>query len=887
MNHELKDFCGIDSDESLKKLSSSVTGLDDSESLHRLELYGPNEIRQTGKKSFIRKLLGYVLEPMTLILFTASVFSFAIRDYIEGFAIMGVVVINTIIGLIQDAKAEKAVEALKKILSPQFKVMRGSIIEVIASKFIVPGDIVIFEAGDILPADVRVIAAKNLMVDEAHLTGESEPIMKTVSAIEGNDLRLFEMKNILFSGSRVLNGTGRAVVIKTGNATEMGAIARTIQEAEEERTPLQRKLDREIRFLLFLAIASAGVVLGVSFLRDFQIHQSIIIAISIMVAVFPEGLPASITIALSLAVERMAKNNVIIKRLSSVETLGNVDYICTDKTGTITQHNMTVKEYYIGASFHLPSDLFRMAADGESAVLHWIFLTSVKCSTAEVTEENGAIVREMGDPTETALIKSAIINGFKPATFNGYSVIDSMPFSSETMMSAALVEAGKEMREIIVKGAPERLLDVCSDMYRNGEFEKLDGHKRAHILKDLSAMSAKGYRLIAFARKGAAENSDDIGPDSLSGLSFLGCAVIYDPPKDEVKHTIAETKSANIKVVMITGDSKNTGYSIAEHVGIASSMDQVMEGREIEGLSGEEFGRRVENVRVYSRVSPLDKLAIVKKLRENGHIVAMTGDGVNDAPALKQAQVGIAMGRAGSQVSQEAAEMILTDDNFSTIISAVKEGRTVYQNIRRLFRYLLTNNIGKVLAVLITPALGYASPLTAIQILWSNVIMESLPGVALSIDPADEGIMKRDASKLSDPLVSRRERLRMFLDGTIFGLCVAAGFIALHHLRGDDVQARTAAFAVMLLSPQVYAFVIRDGSIIKKFTRPNMLLKSFFVVTVLMTVAIIHVPALAVIFNTRPLSGIADWGIVAALSLVTPIFRLSVDALFPHRNGMK
>ncbi len=881
MNHNLGDFSGIDSDESLARLGSETGGLTDSDAQQRLEKFGQNEITGAEGKSFFRKLMGYILEPMTLILFAASAFSFVIRDYIEGFAIMGVVFINTIIGLIQDRKAEKAVEELKKILSPQFRVLRGGTIEVIASKYIVPGDIIVFEAGDILPADARIIEAKNLMVDEAHLTGESEPITKTTSVIGGGDLRLFEMKNIIFSGSRVLNGTGRAAVIKTGNATEMGSIARTIQETDEERTPLQQKLDREIRFLLFLAIASAGVVLGVSFLRDFPIHQSIIIAISIMVAVFPEGLPASITIALSLAVERMAKNNVIIKRLSSVETLGNVDYICTDKTGTITQHNMTVKEYYISGSFHSPSDLFKMAAEGESAVLHQIFLTSVKCSTAEVTEENGTITREMGDPTETALIKSAIINGFKPDTFQGYTVIDSIPFSSETMLSAALVGVAGKTREIVVKGAPERLLDICSDMYRQGEYVKLDKHGKGRILKDLSTMSEKGHRLIAFAMKSVLMETGDIDHGSLSGLSFLGCAVIYDPPKDEVKQTIDETRTANIRVVMITGDSKSTGYSIAEHVGIASSIDQAMEGREIEGLSGDEFGRRVETVRVYSRVSPLDKLAIVKKLRENGHIVAMTGDGVNDAPALKHAQVGIAMGRAGSQVSQEAAEMILTDDNFSTIISAVKEGRTVYQNIRRLFRYLLTNNIGKVLAVLITPALGYASPLTAIQILFSNVIMESLPGVALSTDPPDEGIMKREASKLSDPLVSRAERRRMFLDGTIFGLCVAAGFIALHHLRADDVQARTAAFAIMLLSPQVYAFVIRDGSFLKKFTRPNMLLKSFFVLTILMTIAIIHVPAFNTVFNTCPLQGIADWGIVAAFSLTTPVFRLLADAVSP------
>lgn len=884
MSHEYQLHCTASPEESLTRLGTSPAGLDDAEARRRLAEFGANEITQVKKKGFLRKLMDYLIEPMALILFVASAFSFAIRDYIEGFAIVGVVVINTIIGMIQDRKAEKAVEELKKILSPQFKVLRGGETGIIASKFIVPGDIIVFEAGDIIPADARIIEAKNLLVDEAHLTGESEPINKITGTVEGADLRLYEMKNVLFSGSRILSGMGRAAVIKTGNSTEMGKIARNIQETDQERTPLQQKLHREIRFLVAFAVVSAAVVMGVSVFRQFPVNQSIIIAISIMVAVFPEGLPASITIALSLAVERLAKNNVIIKRLTSVETLGNVDYICTDKTGTITQHNMTVREYYISGRFRTPADLFKMLAEGESTVLRQVFLTSVKCSTAEVVEENGTIVREMGDPTETALIKSAILSGFKPSTFAGHATLDTIPFSSETMLSAALVEHSGTHRDVLIKGAPERVLELCTEVYADGAFEKLDDHGKTHILRDLAAMSQKGFRLIGFAQRTGVEKPADLEMKHLAGASFLGCAVIYDPPKDEVKLTIEETKSANISVVMITGDSKNTGYSIAEHVGIATSLDQVMEGREIEGLSDEEFGRRVETVRVYSRVSPLDKLAIVKKLRENGHIVAMTGDGVNDAPALKQSSVGIAMGRAGSQVSQEAAEMILTDDNFATIIGAVREGRTVYQNIRKLIRYLLTNNFGKVLAVLITPALGYASPLTAIQLLWSNVVMEALPGVAISTDPPDESIMRRDAAKLSDPLVSRAGRVRMFLDGTIFGLAVAAGFIALHHLDGDDVMARTASFSIMLLSPQVYAFVIRDGSAWQKFARPNWMLKSVFLLTMAMIGAIIYVPALNVVFNTRPIYGMVDWGIIIGLSLVTPLFRLVMDAVRGKRE---
>ncbi|MCX7677918.1 MAG: cation-transporting P-type ATPase [Spirochaetes bacterium] len=877
MSHNYHKYYSCSISESFNLLQSSPMGISNEEAHRRLATYGYNEITQQKKKSLLRKLLDYLLEPMALILFVASAFSFAIKDFIEGFAITGVVIINTIISLIQDRKAEKAVEELKKILSPQFKVLRNGAIEIIASKLLVPGDIILCEAGDIIPADARIIEAKNLLVDEAHLTGESDAVSKIEDSIPG-DLQLFEMKNILFSGSRVLNGTGKAIVISTGDATEMGKIARTIQEAEEEKTPLQQKLQKEIKFLVALAFISAIVVLGVSILREFPWHQSIIIAISIMVAVFPEGLPASITIALSLAVERMAKNNVIIKRLSSVETLGNVDYICTDKTGTITQHKMTVKEYFINGKFLTSAELFKLVAEGESDVLHKIFLASIKCSTAEVEEVDGTIVKEIGDPTETALIKSAIINGFKPSTYQQHEIIDSIPFSSETMISAALIKDPAGLYEIAIKGAPERVIELCDKVYEKGSHETITPHTRSHIIKALTELSQQGFRLIGFAWK-KSEKVTSISLDNLKGSLFLGCAAIYDPPKDEVKITIEETKLANIKVVMITGDSKNTGFSIAQSVGIASSIDEAVEGKEIAQMGDEEFSRRVETLKVYSRVSPLDKLAIVKKLREKGHVVAMTGDGVNDAPALKQAHVGIAMGRAGSQVSQEAAEMILTDDNFSTIIQAVREGRTVYRNIQKLIRYLLTNNIGKVIAVLVTPALGYAAPLTAIQILWSNVVMESLPAVGISTDPSDRSIMKRKIAKLTDPVVSRADRTRMFIDGILFGLTVSAAFIIFHHLHHDDAMSRTAAFCVMLLSPQFYAFAIRDGSLFEKLTRPNWMLKSFFFITLAMIALIIFIQPLNVVFNTTPIGSVTDWLVIVGLSLITPTARLIVDGL--------
>jgi P-type Ca2+ transporter type 2C len=883
----LEDYYSVSTEDSLKKLGSSIDGLTHEQVEELRKTHGFNEIPQKRKKTIFKKIIEALIEPMALILLVASVFAIIIGELINGLAILGVVAINTIISLIQDRKAEKAVEELKKILSPQSKVIRNGNIDVIASRFLVPGDIIIFESGDIIPADARVIEAKHVLVDEAHLTGESESILKNPELIATKDLKLYEMKNIVFTGSKVLDGHGNALVIKTGANTEMGKIAETIQKEEDERTPLQKKMNTEIKFLVVLAVVSALLVFFVTLIRinglenlsKETIFGTLLIAISVMVAVFPEGLPASITIALSLAIERLAKNSVIIKKLSSVETLGNVDFICTDKTGTITQHNMTVKEYFIGDKFHTSSDIFKMIAEGESEIFHDIFLTSVKCSTAHVIEKEGTIEKEMGDPTETSLIKAGIIAGFKPNQFKTYHSHDSVPFSSDLMFSASLITDAKNEEVIFIKGAPGKVIDMCDTIYSQGKTIPMDEGLKQTIKKELATRSEKGFRLIGFIKKKVAEDYKKIDIHNLSGFTFLGVAVIYDPPRDEVKATIQETKDAHINVVMITGDSKKTGFSIAESVGIASESTQAIEGKELEKLSEEEFAKEVENFRVYSRVAPLDKLRIVGKLKEKGHIVAMTGDGVNDAPALKKADVGIAMGRAGSQVAQEAADAILTEDDFSTIIKGIKEGRTVYQNLKKLIRYLITNNLGKVAGLLLNPILGFPTPLLPLQILWSNVVMESLPAVGISTDSPSPDIMKQKPSKLSEPIINRRDRTQMILDGIIFGLAISLGFIIIYKMTGDNYHlAITSSFVITLLSPQIYVFMLREGGLIQKFKAPNKLLKGFLVFTILMILCIVYVPWLNVLFKTTPIYDAKIWIIIIGFSLLTSLFRLVLDS---------
>ncbi|VVB60261.1 Potassium-transporting ATPase ATP-binding subunit [uncultured archaeon] len=861
---------------------TSSSGISQIQAEERLHVYGANEFTKEKKKTIFRKIIEALIEPMTVILIIASLLSFfIIQDPLEAIAILGVVIINTVISLFQEGKAEKAADELKKILSPQCKIIRNGNVDVIASKFLVPGDIIVFESGDIIPADARIIEETNILVDEAHLTGESEPVQKNTHQIVEKKLELYEMKNIIFAASKVLNGHGKALVVKTGNETEVGKIAINIQQAEKEQTPLQKKMNREVKALVALAIVSLILVLVMGYLRGTDLGFSVLLAISILVAVFPEGLPASMTIALSLAMERLAKNSVIVKRLSSVETLGNVDYICTDKTGTITKHDMTVKEFFIGIKFYVMTDIFKMIGEGKSALLHDIFLTSVKCSTAQVVEHDGNLIKETGDPTEIALIKASILNGFKPNQFDSVKIIDSVPFSSDLMFSAILTRNYSETHDIYIKGAPEKILTFCDSYYIDGKVQNLDEHHRHHIEKELSTRSEKGFRLIGFIKKSNISNIQKIDVNNLFSFTFLATAAIYDPPKDEVKQMIQETKDANINVVMITGDSKKTGFSIAENVGIASDIAQAIEGKDLEEMSDEGFGKYVEHLRVYSRVAPLDKLKIIEKLREKDHIVAMTGDGVNDAPALKKADVGIAMGRAGTQVSQEAASIILTDDNFSVIVKAIEEGRRVYQNLKTLIRYLITNNIGKVVGVLITPLLGYPVPLMPLQLLWSNVVMETFPGVGVSTDSADRDIMKRNPSKLSEPIISRKHRLIMILDGIIFGLCIAAGYIlSFHYMMNHgttkqqaELLAGTVSFGITLLSPQIYVFILREGNFIEKFKRRNLLLKSFFIFTFLMILAIIYLPGLNTLFTTSPIFDPILWGLILGFSLFTTAFR--------------
>lgn len=859
----LADAYAPDADSLLAALGSSREGLSAARAAAIRATSGFNELAVRKRRSLLAKVLETVAEPMVLMLLAATVFSLAIGDWIEGLAILGVVAINTVVSLLQDAKAERAIEELGKMLAPTVRVLRDGQPEVVATRFLVPGDVVLLESGDVVPADARLLDAAQLLVDEAHLTGESEPVRKALDPQPEPRLKPFEIRNLLFTGSRVLDGTGKAVVVNVGAATELGKIAASLEGEDSEKTPLQVRLARETRFLVFLAFASAALVLLIFALKNASgwdvasVETAVLLAITIVVAVFPEGLPASITIALSLAVERLAKQSTIVKKLSSVETLGNVDFICTDKTGTITTHSMTAKEFYLERAFHTSADLFKLLAEGREDLVRDVFLIAVKCATATL---------DSGDPTETALLKAAVLTGFKPGAFDaGTEVVASVPFSSDLRFSAALVTGGEGRRRLLVMGAPERLVALCPDLGQEGATE---------VLRDLGTRQERGFRVIAFAHA-RVDVAFALVADALPALDWLGAAVIYDPPKDEVKQVVAEAHAAGIAVVMITGDAKKTGFAIAEAVGIASDPAQSVEGKELEALTAEELRRRVVDYRVYGRVGPVDKLRIVEKLREGGHVVAMTGDGVNDAPALKKADVGIAMGRAGTQVSQQAADIILTDDNFSTIVAAVREGRTVFNNLQRLVRYLITNNLGKVVTTLLTPLFAPGASLNALMLLWSNVVMETAPGVGLSIDPGGPEVMRRRPPRRDDPILTARDRWTMLFDGAVFGLAITAAYwFVWRDGVNSPAAAQTAAFIVTLLSPQLSVFVMREGRLLDKFTAPNKLLKGFTLVMVALIPVLVFAPFCNRVFGTEPLTDPVTWVVILGLSAVSPLVRL-------------
>lgn len=813
----------VDEVESTLK-TNAEKGLTAEEAKKRQEEYGLNELKAKKKKSLLVKFLEQFKDFMIIILIISAIISGVVgvaqgEGFTDTIIILVVVVVNAIIGVAQENKAEKSLEALQKLSSHVAKVIRNGKLQVIQSKELVPGDIVILETGDYVPADLRIIEAVNLKAQEAALTGESVPVEKMAAKIEDEKIGIGDRINMLFSSSLITYGRGKAVVVETGMNTEVGKIADIINTAEEQETPLQQKLDKLGKTLGIVALAICAVIFVVGLLYGKEPIHMFMTAVSLAVAAIPEGLPAVFTIVLAIGVQRMVKRNAIVKKLPAVETLGSASVICSDKTGTLTQNKMTVEKVFCDGN------LVNLEESADMIDIQKLVYASMLCNDTKISEDD----KLTGDPTETALVDMAFKLDFDPSVYGMFPRVAEIPFDSDRkLMTTVHEENGKYV--VYTKGGVDELLANCNSYILEGDI-KTDLEEYKEIIRRYNMeMAQNALRVLAMAykvldHKPTAEEIKELE----SNLTYIGMVGMIDPPRLEVKDAVQECKEAGIKTVMITGDHKITAIAIAKSLGILENDDEAITGTELEEMSDEELIRNVRKYSVYARVSPEHKVRIVKAWQANGEIVAMTGDGVNDAPSLKIADIGCAMGVVGTDVAKEAADVILTDDNFATVVSAVEEGRRIYDNILKAIQFLLSSNIGEIvvlfLAILITPLLSkqfgvditLIETLLPIHILWINLVTDSLPALALAVDPAADNVMKRKPLKNTKKgIFTKGMTWRIVYQGLMIGLITLAAFII--GLSTPDVSqeekvkiGQTMAFYVLALSELVHVFNIRDN----------------------------------------------------------------------------
>ena len=813
----------VDEVESTLK-TNAENGLTAEEAQKRQEEYGLNELKAKKKKSLFVKFLEQFKDFMIIILIISAIISGVVgvaqgEGFTDTIIILVVVVVNAIIGVAQENKAEKSLEALQKLSSHVAKVVRDGKLQVIQSKELVPGDIVILETGDYVPADLRIIEAVNLKSQESALTGESVPVEKMAAKIEDEKIGIGDRVNMLFSSSLITYGRGKAVVVETGMNTEVGKIADIINTAEDQGTPLQQKLNKLGKTLGIVALAICAVIFVVGLLYGKEPIHMFMTAVSLAVAAIPEGLPAVFTIVLAIGVQRMVKRNAIVKKLPAVETLGSASVICSDKTGTLTQNKMTVEKVFCDGN------LVNLEESADMIDIQKLVYASMLCNDTKISEDD----KLTGDPTETALVDMAFKLDFDPSVYGMFPRVAEIPFDSDRkLMTTVHEENGNYV--VYTKGGVDELLANCNSYILEGDI-KTDLEEYKEIIRKYNIeMAQNALRVLAMAykvldHKPTAEEIKELE----SNLTYIGMVGMIDPPRLEVKDAVQECKEAGIKTVMITGDHKITAIAIAKSLGILENDDEAITGTELEEMSDEELIRNVRKYSVYARVSPEHKVRIVKAWQANGEIVAMTGDGVNDAPSLKIADIGCAMGVVGTDVAKEAADVILTDDNFATVVSAVEEGRRIYDNILKAIQFLLSSNIGEIvvlfLAILITPLLSkqfgvditLIETLLPIHILWINLVTDSLPALALAVDPAADNVMKRKPLKNTKKgIFTKGMTWRIVYQGLMIGLITLTAFII--GLSTPDVSqdekvkiGQTMAFYVLALSELVHVFNIRDN----------------------------------------------------------------------------
>jgi Ca2+-transporting ATPase len=885
MEKDHSKWHSLSSQDVAKELGTDLKrGLETAKAAARLVQLGPNELVERKGPSFWKLLLNQFNQFLVIILIVSALISFGLGEWLDGGAILTIVILNAIIGVVQESKAEEALAALKKLAAPEAKVIRDGHQITVPARELVPGDLVVLETGNYLPADLRLVESVNLRIDEASLTGESVPVEKQAEVLLPAESSLGDRYNCAYMSTIITYGRGRGIVVESGMNTEIGHIAEMIQSYKEEPTPLQVKLDQLGKWLGWGALAVCGIVFVAGWLQGREVLEMFMVAVSLAIAAVPEGLTAVVTICLALGLQRMIKRHALIRKLPAVETLGSATAICSDKTGTLTQNEMTAVQMYVDRTLltitgegYRPEGAFE--DDGRAVDLggypgsRLLLRGAALCNDAYLEKGEDDSWRMVGDPTEGAFVVAAAkADLWQEDLVKDYPRLEEIPFdSSRKRMTTFHPDPRYGGYVAYVKGAPDLLLELADKVVEDGTERSLTEEKRRRILEVNESLASNALRVLGVAYRPLAElPALPTAKVVEQHLTFVGLVGMIDPARPEVKDAVAVARQAGIKTVMVTGDYKNTALAIAKELELISGEAVALTGVELDRLTDAEFAVQVEEVDVYARVSPAHKVRIVQALKERGHVVAMTGDGVNDAPALKRANIGVAMGITGTDVSKETADMVLTDDNYASIVSAVEEGRSIYSNIRKFVYYLLSCNMGEIMIVFLATLFGWPVPLTAIQLLTLNLVTDGAPALALGLEEGDPDIMDRPPRPVNEPVINREMVGGIVVQTVAITVAILSAFvIGLKWYPDQVVRAQTMAFATLSVSELLRAYTSRSEhyalSQIGLFS--NKYMQWAVGGSLIIILAVVYLPFLNLFFDTQPL-GLREWAVMLPLILV-------------------
>lgn len=876
--------------------TNSYTGLSDDEVKDRHRKYGLNELQEGEKQSLLLLFFAQFKDFMVLVLLVATLISGLLGEYVDAIAIIAIVFLNGALGFFQERKAEKSLDALKEMSAPQVHVLRNKKWIKIPSKEVVVGDILKFVSGDRIGADLRIIEASSLEIEESALTGESQPVVKTSEPLLFEAEGIGDEENKAFMGTMVTRGSGVGIVIATGMDTAMGEIAHLLQSAETITTPLQRRLEQLGKILIVTALILTIIVVLIGVLQGNSLYTMFLAGVSLAVAAIPEGLPAIVTVALSLGVQRMIKKRAIVRKLPAVETLGCASVICSDKTGTMTQNKMTVTKLWSGGKTwdvtgtgYVPQGEFSsggqvVSLKTEKSLLQ-LLTFGILCNNADLVEKGDGFVLD-GDPTEGAMFVAALKAGLtKEQLQDRFTIVKEFPFDSIRKMMSVIVkdEAGKHF--VVTKGAPDVLFSRCESILWDGKTASFNKDYQSVVNREMEGLASHALRMIAVGYRPLSSGNMILHEaEAEKNLILVGLQGMIDPPRPEVKQAIKECREAGIKTVMITGDHVITAKAIAAQLGIIKGKERVIEGKQLNNMSVEELEDVVEDVSVFARVSPEHKLNIVKALQNKGHIVAMTGDGVNDAPAIKTADIGIAMGITGTDVAKEASSLILVDDNFATIKSAIKEGRNIYENIRKFIRYLLASNVGEILVMFFAMLIGLPLPLVPIQILFVNLVTDGLPAMALGLDKPEADVMKQKPRSPNEGVFARGLGWKIISRGFLIGISTLIAFYIVYRANPDNLAyAQTVAFATLVMTQLILVFDCRsEKSIFSRNPFGNKYLVGAVLSSLLPMFAVIYYEPFQLVFHTVSIAP-RDWLLIMGMASI-PTFLLAGSFLARKSN---